>query len=130
MKKSLHSVKIFPMKFRELSSRAAVKSDDLVREYKSAHGVGPVSLGGGHLFVKKGLSIYFIDYSDAERIFRRIRCVNAKMCCDNGEIEFEYLVVMAKGRELIEVQLPGKKAAKILMDELKALAPEGNYTAP
>ena len=118
------------MRFKEL--RSAEKNNDkaLTEEYKSAHSFGAVAAGRSHLFIKKGLSVYYIAYGDADRIFRRIRCVNAQMCCDNGEIEFEYLVVSDGKKELIEVQLPGKKAARMLMDELKEIAPETEFSAP
>ena len=118
------------MKFKELRGDTAAKADTLSEEYKAAHSYGVAAVGTEHLFVKKGFSVYYIAYRDAERIFRRVRRVNAMMCCENGELEFEYLVVMDQGRELIEIQLPGKKAARMLMDELKATVPEGNFAAP
>ena len=80
--------------------------------------------------MKKGFSVYFIAYKDAERIFRRVRRVQAMMCCDNGELEIEYLVVMADGRELIEVQLPGQKAARMMMEELKGTVSGVEFSAP
>ena len=118
------------MRFKELGTGSVNKDSTLTEEYKNAHSYGVTTVGDGHLFVKKGLSVYYIAYGDAERIFRRIRRVNAQMCCDNGELEFEYLVIMADGKELIEVQLPGKKAAKMLMEELKEKRPEVNFRAP
>ncbi len=118
------------MRFKQLSSRSAENADVLSQEYKTAHSYGVAAIGTEHLFVKKGFSVYYIAYRDAERIFRRIRRVNAMMCCENGEMEFEYLVVADGEKELIEVQLPGKKAARMLMEELKSTVPEGNFTAP
>ena len=34
------------------------------------------------------------------------------------------------GREVAQIQLPGTKAARILMDELKVRVPGGSFTAP
>ena len=52
------------------------------------------------------------------------------MCCDNVELEIEYLVVMADGRELIEVQLPGQKAARMMLEELKGTVSGVEFSAP
>ncbi len=118
------------MRFKELKENKVHNTKELNEEYKSAHSYGVTAIGSTHIFVKKGLSVYFIAYEDAERIFRRIRRVQAMMCCDNGELEIEYLVVMADGRELIEVQLPGQKAARMMMEELKASVSGVEFSAP
>ncbi|MCR5507380.1 MAG: hypothetical protein K6F34_01700 [Lachnospiraceae bacterium] len=118
------------MKFTDLMSGSRIGSQDLVESYKNGHSYGVAVIGGKHLFVRKGLKIYCISYDDAERIFRRVRRVQAMMCCDNGELEIEYLVVMAGGRELIEVQLPGTKAARMLMEELKGAVTGVEFAAP
>ncbi|MCR5357287.1 MAG: hypothetical protein K6E63_07760 [Lachnospiraceae bacterium] len=118
------------MKFTDLRSGSRVGSDMLHDSYKKGHSYGVAVIGGEHLFVRKGFTVYCIAYSDAERIFRRVRRVQAMMCCDNGELEIEYLVVMADGRELIEIQLPGTKAARMLMEELKGTAVGVELAAP
>ena len=103
---------------------------DLTAQFSNGHTVGPVTVSQDHLFIKKGLRRYYIAYRDAERIFRRVRRLHANICCGDGDIEVEYLVVSVDGREIIEVTLPGKKAARMLMEELKAAAPELNTDAP
>lgn len=118
------------MRFKDLKDNTVYKTKELNEEYRGSHSYGVTVIGSSHLFVKKGLSVYFIAYKDAERIFRRVRRVQAMMCCDNGELEIEYLVVMADGRELIEVQLPGQKAARMMMDELKASVQGVEFSAP
>ena len=118
------------MKFTDLRDKSRHSSKELNDEYRSSHSYGVTMIGDQHLFVRKGLSVYFIAYEDAERIFRRVRRVQAMMCCDNGELEIEYLVIMADGRELIEVQLPGQKAARMIMDELKTLVTGVEFSAP
>lgn len=118
------------MKFKDLKDGSLHNNKELGEEYKSSHSYGVTVIGSDHLFVKKGLSVYFIAYADTERIFRRVRRVQAMMCCDNGELEIEYLVVMSDGRELIEVQLPGQKAARMIMDELKGSVTGVEFSAP
>ncbi len=118
------------MKFIDLTDKSRINSVELANEYRSSHSYGVATIGSTHLFIKKGLNVYCIAYKDADRIFRRIRSVRAMMCCDNGELEIEYLVVMKDGNELIEVQLPGQKAARMLMEELKSMSPGVELTAP
>ena len=118
------------MKFINLTDGVKSDSSELAREYRSSHSYGVTVVGNENLFVKKGLKIYYISYKDADRIFRRVRRVNAMMCCENGELEIEYLVVSAEGRELIEIQLPGQKAARMMMEELKGSVEGVEFMAP
>jgi hypothetical protein len=118
------------MKFINLKDGVKSDSGELEKEYKSSHSYGVAVVGNENLFVKKGLKVYYISYKDADRIFRRVRRVNAMMCCENGELEIEYLVVSSDGRELIEIQLPGQKAARMMMDELKSSVEGVEFTAP
>ena len=118
------------MRFKDLKDGSLHNNKELREEYKGSRSYGVAVIGSEHLFVKKGLSVYFIAYKDAERIFRRVRRVQAMMCCDNGELEIEYLVVKADERELIEVQLPGQKAAKMMMEELKGTVSGVEFSAP
>jgi hypothetical protein len=103
---------------------------EMAESFKAGHDIGPVTLGKEHLFVRRGLRTYCIAYADAEVIFRRVRRLHANICCGDGDIEVEYLVIQAGGRELMEVTLPGKKAAQMLFAELKEISPELNVTAP
>ena len=118
------------MKLCNLIDKGRIAPDTLKDEYRTGHGYGAVTVGTDHLFVKKRLRVYWIAYEEAERIFRRVRRVNAQMCCDNGELELEYLVVIADGRELMEVELPGKKAARMLIEELKSTVSCTEFSAP
>jgi hypothetical protein len=53
------------------------------------------------------------------------------MCCGRGNFEVENLVVCGENdEELMQVQLPGAKAAKILMEELQARIPEAEFGKP
>ena len=57
--------------------------------------------------------------------------VPARMCCGRGNFEIEHLVICGDGdKELMQVQLPGSKAARILMDELEERVPEAQFGRP
>lgn len=100
-------------------------------EYKDAREIGKVKMGELHLFVKSGLKTYFIAYRDVRRLFRRVEAVPARMCCGRGNFEIENLVICGDGdKELAQIQLPGKKAAQILMKELEERVPEAQFGCP
>ena len=118
------------MKFYPLTDTQA-DSDQLASEYKSAREIGKIRLGQLRLYFKAGLRTYYIHYHDITRLFRRVLEVPAKLCCGKGDFEIEHLVICGEGdRELAQIQLPGTKAAKILMDELKLLVPEAEIGCP
>ena len=100
-------------------------------EYAAAREIGRVRLGQTLLFLRSGLRVYYIPFSEIGRCFRRVQLIPAKMCCGRGNLEVENLVVCdSNDRELIQVQLPGTKAARILMEELRARAPGAAFGKP
>ena len=103
---------------------------DLASICKNGHSIGPVIIGDGYLFVKKGFRYYYISYKDADKIFRRVKRLHANICCGDGDIEVEYLVIYAQGSELMEITLPGKKAARAIIDELNKTATYLDTCAP
>ena len=107
------------------------QEDGLQGEYRDARQIGNVRMGELHLFFKSGLKTWFIAYHDVRRLFRRVEAVPAKMCCGKGTFEIENLVVCGEGdKELAQVQLPGKKAAQLLMKELEQRVPEAQFGRP
>ena len=112
----------FFMKFESLTSPAADVSA-LQEEYKQAREIGKLRLGQRHLYVRSGLKSYYLPYSDISRYFRRVMQVPAKMCCGKGNFEIENLVICGEKGELAQIQLPGQKAARIVMDCLAEFAP-------
>ena len=118
------------MKFESLTSPAADVSA-LQEEYKQAREIGKLRLGQQHLYFRTGLKSYYLPYQDITRYFRRVMQVPAKLCCGKGDFEIEHLVICGEGdRELAQIQLPGRRAAQILMDELKLLVPEAEIGCP
>ncbi len=118
------------MKFYPMTASEAEESE-LNKEYKTAREIGKVKMGELRLFVKSGLKTYYIPYHDVRRLFRRVMAVPAKLCCGKGDFEIENLVICGDGdKELAQVQLPGKKAAQILMEELKQRVPEAEFGRP
>lgn len=101
---------------------------ELSAEYRAGHRVGVLTLGAEHLFFRRGLTVYVLPYTQISRYFRRVLAVPARIgCCTGGELRIEHLVVCcADGgaeRELAQIQLPGERAAKAVMEELRARAP-------
>ena len=120
------------MKFYPLDeSVVPVDEEELNKEYKTAREIGKVKMGELRLFVKTGLKTYYIPYHDIRRMFRRVLAVPAKLCCGKGDFEIENLVICGENdQELAQVQLPGRKAAQILMEELKNPVPEAEFGRP
>ncbi|MBE5996418.1 MAG: hypothetical protein E7240_03560 [Lachnospiraceae bacterium] len=56
--------------------------------------------------------------------------VPAKMCCGEGSFAIENLVICDDDKELAVIQLPGTKAARLLMEELKKKMPDTVFSAP
>lgn len=110
------------MKFESLTSLEADISA-LQEECKQAREIGKLRLGQRHLYFRSGLKSYYIPYSDIQRYFRRVMRVPAKMCCGKGDFEIENLVICGEKGELAQIQLPGQKAARIVMECLAELAP-------
>ena len=108
-----------------------VEQDQLDSEYKTAQEIGKVKMGELRLFFRAGIKTYYIPYHSIHRLFRRVLAVPAKMCCGRGEFEIENLVICGEqDQELAQIQLPGKKAAQILMEELKQRVPEAEFGRP
>ena len=100
-------------------------------EYAAARAIGKIHMGELRLYFKAGLRTYYIPYHDVHRCFRRILEVPAKLCCGKGDFEIENLVICGEDdRELAQIQLPGKKAAQVVMDELKQRIPEAQFGRP
>ena len=118
------------MRFMPLTASQSAEQT-LASEYKVAREIGKLRLGELHLYFKKGLNVYYIPYRDIRRCFRRVMVVPAKLCCGKGEFEMENLVICGpEDEELAQIQLPGTKAARILMEELEKLVPEAEIGRP
>ena len=111
------------MKFASLTSRTEEKTF-LQSEYAQAYSVGKLRLGQERLYFRAGLRTYYIPYCDIRRYFRRVTQVPAKLCCGRGNFEIESLVICDGERELAQIELPGARAAKAVMERMAQLAPE------
>ena len=98
--------------------------------YKSGREIGIIRLGENALFFRRRMKVYYILYNEITRCFRRVMSIPAKLCCGKGEFVIENLVVYAGDKEVAEIQLPGTKAARILMEELKEKAPHAQFSRP
>lgn len=109
------------MKFYPL---ATVQNNESVlqAEYAAGRAIGNVRLGNETLYFKEKRKIYYIPYAEITRCFRRVLLVQTKMCCGKGNLEVENLVICGESGELAQVQLPGERAGKILLEEIGRLA--------
>jgi len=126
------------MKFNPLTD-AVLDADRLETEYKNSREIGVIRLSDSALFFRSGLKTYYVPYGGITRCFRRVMLVPARMCCGRGNLSVENLVVCGGVRgedgsdheaELAQIQLPGDKAARALMEELKARIPHAAFTKP
>lgn len=111
------------MKFEPLT-RPADDGTLLREEHRQAREIGSLRLGQENLYFRAGLKIYYIPYGDIRRYFRRVMQVPAKLCCGKGDFEIENLVICGESGELAQIQLPGAKAARIVMERMAELAPD------
>jgi hypothetical protein len=119
------------MKFYPLEeNQPQTETKQLESEYTAAREIGKIRLGEQRLYFRSGRKIYYIPYTNVRRCFRRVMLVPAKLCCGKGDLEVENLVLCGDSGELAQIQLPGTRAAKILMEELKALIPEAEFGRP
>ena len=95
----------------------------LQAEYASGRVIGNVNLGAEFLFFKEKRKVYYIPYADMTRCFRRVLLVQTKMCCGKGNLEVENLVVCSEKGEVAQIQLPGERAGKVLLEEIVKMAP-------
>ena len=110
------------MRFWNGISKQAVQ-EDLTEEYRSARAFGAARIGETYLFFRAGFKTFSIAYGEITRFFRRVLLVPMKVCCGKGEMAVEHLVVCGSEGEVAQIQLPGTREAKILMEELTKRLP-------
>lgn len=102
-----------------------INSDALKTEYKAARKIGKVALGDANFFYKEKLKIRFIPFAKVHRAFRRVQCVNVKMCCAGGQLQLQNIVLCSKKNdELCMIDLPDERAALALFEDLEKNHPE------
>ncbi len=116
------------MKFYSLEQTQAAEQQDLAQDYKESREIGIVRIGRDRLYFRRMRKIYYIPYADIRRCFRRVMLVPAKLCCGRGDLEVENLVICTDRGEAAQIQLPGARAGKSLMEELKKRLPDAEFT--
>jgi len=107
----------------ELETEPAKKT--LKSEYKAARKIGKVALGTEHFFYREKLKLKYIPFEKVYRAFRRVQCVNMKMCCAGGQLQLQNIVLCnKKNDELCMVDLPDERAALALFEDLEKNHPE------
>lgn len=119
------------MKFSAITASPQLYSDEKLTEaYKSARTIGVLRMAEEGLFFRAHFHTWFIPYTEIRRCFRRVQLVPAKLCCGKGDFAVENLVIEGEEGELAQIQLPGTRAAKAAMEELKARVPQASFSAP
>lgn len=116
------------MKFYSLVGTEAADKQNMAQDYKNSREIGIVRIGNECLYFRRLRKIYYIPYADIRRCFRRVMLVPAKLCCGRGDLEVENLVICTDQGEAAQIQLPGAKAGKILLEELKQRLPNAEFT--
>ncbi|MCD7736905.1 MAG: hypothetical protein LUI07_08115 [Lachnospiraceae bacterium] len=114
------------MRFYSLTSDT-MEPDRLAPDYRSAREIGVVRLGERIFYFRRYRKIYYIPYREIRRCFRRVMLVPARLCCGKGELSVENLVICGDKGELAQIQLPGERAGKALLEELKLRAPDADF---
>ncbi len=114
------------MKFYSVTKteEIATGSEMLEKEYRTAREIGVVRIGETHLFFRARLRTYCVPYAEIRRCYRRVMLVPAGLCCGKGELQMENLVIEGDAGELAQIQLPGTRAAKALIEELQTRMPD------
>ena len=116
------------MKFYPLASELA--PEVVFAGYKEGREIGKVRLGGKCFYFRDKLRVCYVPYADVTRVFRRVILVPATMCCGKGDLEMEHIVICTEKGEVAQVQLPGERAGKILLEELARLIPHAEVGKP
>lgn len=116
------------MKFYPLASELA--AEVAAAGYKEGREIGKARLSAKCLYFRDKLKVYYIPYEDITRVFRRVLLIPAKMCCGKGDFEVENMVVCTEKGEVAQIQLPGERAGKIMLEELSRLAPHAEIGKP
>lgn len=117
-------MKFYPL--REVCDDPSLLEED----YRSAREIGVIRTGKEFLFFRVRLRQYYMPYAGITRCFRRVLLVPASMCCGRGDLQIENLVVCSGKEELAVIQLPGTRAARELMKELKSRMPDADFSLP
>lgn len=115
------------MKFYNLEQGQTAEKQDMEQDYKEGREIGIIRLGKEHLYFRRLRKVYYIPYADIRRCFRRVMLVPARLCCGRGNLEVENLVICTDNGEVAQIQLPGAKAGKVLLEELKKRLPDAEF---
>ena len=119
----IYSERSLPVKYHPLNCAEADKTV-LDSDRAGAREIGSVQLGKLYFYFRVRTRLYYLPYTQITRCFRRVELVPAKMCCGKGDFEIENIVICGENdEEIAQIQLPGAKAGKILLEEIARLAP-------
>lgn len=98
-----------------IAEEEIIEKNTLKAEFKEGRELGKVCLGKDHFFFKKKFTMYYISYSKIYRVFRRVQCINVKMCCSGGQIQLNNIVLCSNKAELGMIDLPNEDSAVAIL---------------
>ena len=116
------------MKFYPLASELG--PEVVAAGYKEGREIGKARLGAKCLYFRDKLKVHYVPYEDITRVFRRVLLIPAKMCCGKGDFEVENIVICTEAGEVAQIQLPGERAGKIMLEELAKRVPHAEVGKP
>ena len=99
-------------------------------DYGSARSIGPMKIGSTYAFFKAGLKTFAVAGAELDRVYRRVLLVPARMCCGRGDLAVENIVLEKDGKQIAEIRMPGERAGKAALEEMKKIAPGASFTCP
>ncbi len=97
--------------------------------FRNSLSYGRVKLNSRILFFRKGLRWHYVEFTDAQHIFRRVEPVDTKMCCGNVSFDRQFLVILLNDGTELEILLGegNEKEASALLEKIKAYHPDLKY---
>ena len=117
------------MRFQSVTGEV-LSSAALADEYKAARAIGVIRVGETHLFFRVRTRTYAVPYGEIRRCYRRVMQVQMRICCGRGSLNVENLVIEGESGEMAQIQLPGTRAARELMELLKQKIPDAEFVPP
>ncbi|MCD7955789.1 MAG: hypothetical protein LUG93_08580 [Lachnospiraceae bacterium] len=96
----------------------------LAADYRPAREIGVIRLGEEVLYFRKQRKIFYVPYDEIRQCFRQVMLVPARLCCGQGNLSVENFVICTDAGELAQIQIPGERAGKALLEEIRVRAPK------
>ncbi|MEG1633394.1 MAG: hypothetical protein RR314_05020 [Oscillospiraceae bacterium] len=100
--------------------KATIDDAALSADFRAAEKTGPFWVGQTGFYYRDGLRKFYVPISLIDRAFTRVQAINTHCCCGTMDVELYRLVLVAGGREIVDVRTEDEK----LVDRAQALLKE------